>query len=132
MKIKFNARRFTLFTTGMVLTAAGALAQETPTIGFDRPATHFTRSLPIGNGRLGAMVFGGTDVERIVLNVSGVRSGKYQPGFWLRPRSPSHGRLSQPAITSGMKTRTSGWPSTFTCCWCVSVRLHERPVVSGG
>ncbi len=42
---------------------------------FRTPARHFTESLPLGNGRLGAMVFGGVPVERIVLNESSMWSG---------------------------------------------------------
>ena len=37
-------------------------------IFFNKPAEHFTESLPIGNGRLGAMIFGETDKETIILN----------------------------------------------------------------
>jgi alpha-L-fucosidase 2 len=47
-------------------------------IWFDAPATHFTESSPIGNGRLGAMVFGGTAEERLVLNETGMWSGSPQ------------------------------------------------------
>lgn len=42
---------------------------------FDKPASGFHESLPLGNGRIGAMVFGGVDEERIVLNESSVWSG---------------------------------------------------------
>ena len=35
---------------------------------YDAPASRWTEALPIGNGRLGAMVFGGVDVERLQLN----------------------------------------------------------------
>jgi alpha-L-fucosidase 2 len=45
---------------------------------FDTPATKFTQSLPLGNGRLGAMVFGGVAQERIVLNESSLWSGSPQ------------------------------------------------------
>ena len=45
---------------------------------FDTPATRFTQSLPLGNGRLGAMVFGGVAQERIVLNESSLWSGSPQ------------------------------------------------------
>ncbi|MFT3781365.1 MAG: glycoside hydrolase N-terminal domain-containing protein [Nibricoccus sp.] len=45
------------------------------TVVFDAPATHFTESCPVGNGRLGAMVFGGTKEERLVLNENGMWSG---------------------------------------------------------
>ncbi len=55
-----------------------ASAQEKSVLWFDQPATHFTRSLPLGNGRIGAMVFGGVEAERIVLNESSVWSGSRQ------------------------------------------------------
>src|SRR5271170_6294993 len=48
------------------------------TIWFDKPAKDFTESSPMGNGRLGAMMFGGVDEERIVLNESSVWSGSRQ------------------------------------------------------
>jgi len=48
------------------------------TIWFDTPAKNFTESVPLGNGRLGAMMFGGVNDERIVLNESSVWSGSRQ------------------------------------------------------
>src|SRR5277367_4176045 len=54
-----------------------SLPSET-TIWFDAPATNFTESSPMGNGRLAAMMFGGVDEERIVLNESSVWSGSRQ------------------------------------------------------
>ncbi|MCE5324965.1 MAG: glycoside hydrolase family 95 protein [Planctomycetaceae bacterium] len=42
---------------------------------YTQPATTFTQALPLGNGRLGAMIFGGVGQERIVLNESSVWSG---------------------------------------------------------
>jgi len=47
---------------------------------FDRPATAFTQALPLGNGRLGALVFGRTDTERIALNEITLWSGGPQDG----------------------------------------------------
>ncbi len=44
-------------------------------IWFDRPADRWLQALPVGNGRLGAMVFGGTSRERIHLTESTVWSG---------------------------------------------------------
>jgi len=35
---------------------------------YDKPAAKWTEALPVGNGRLGAMVFGGTENERIQFN----------------------------------------------------------------
>lgn len=71
----------------IVLVTVGAFSAEeqrpaqppsVSTIWFEQPATHFTRSLPLGNGRMGAMVFGGVDAERIVLNESSMWSGSPQ------------------------------------------------------
>lgn len=46
------------------------------TIWFTRPATNWEReALPIGNGRLGAMIFGGTARERIQLNEDSLWAG---------------------------------------------------------
>jgi alpha-L-fucosidase 2 len=42
---------------------------------FSEPARGFPQALPLGNGRLGAMVFGGVAEERIVLNESSLWSG---------------------------------------------------------
>src|SRR5579859_5506911 len=74
-----------LFALALVcLTATRALAASDPNISsenviwFDAPATNFTSSSPMGNGRLGAMMFGGVDDERIVLNESSVWSGSTQ------------------------------------------------------
>ncbi len=47
-------------------------------VWFDKPARHFTESSPIGNGRLGAMLFGAVDEEVVVLNESGMWSGSPQ------------------------------------------------------
>ncbi len=47
---------------------------------YSRPAAEWTEALPLGNGRLGAMVFGGTQQERIALNESTVwTGGPYDP-----------------------------------------------------
>jgi alpha-L-fucosidase 2 len=56
---------------------ASSLTPET-LIRFDTPAANFTESTPLGNGRLGAMMFGGVDQERIVLNENSVWSGSRQ------------------------------------------------------
>ena len=42
---------------------------------FSEPAKAFHQALPLGNGRIGAMVFGGVAEERIVLNESSLWSG---------------------------------------------------------
>src|ERR1700741_1924072 len=56
---------------------ASSVAPET-CIRFDAATANFTESTPLGNGRLGAMMFGGVDEERIVLNENSVWSGSRQ------------------------------------------------------
>ncbi|MEO0055421.1 MAG: hypothetical protein RLZZ50_1368, partial [Verrucomicrobiota bacterium] len=47
----------------------------TSVLRHDRPAAAWVEALPLGNGRLGAMVFGGTAHERIALNEATLWSG---------------------------------------------------------
>ncbi|MBC8372940.1 MAG: glycoside hydrolase N-terminal domain-containing protein, partial [Planctomycetes bacterium] len=42
---------------------------------YDRPAANWFAALPIGSGRLGAMVFGATENERIQFNEQTLWSG---------------------------------------------------------
>jgi alpha-L-fucosidase 2 len=42
------------------------------TLRYRRPAQDFSQALPIGNGRLGAMVYGGVPRDRLSLNHSGL------------------------------------------------------------
>lgn len=47
---------------------------------YEAPAENWNEAMPIGNGRLGAMVFGGTSTERIQLNEESIwtRQGSYE------------------------------------------------------
>src|SRR6476660_9028641 len=69
-----------VFFAACLSLAAVPLSSVTPetAIWMDAPAKNFTESSPMGNGRLGAMMFGGVDVECIVLNESSVWSGSRQ------------------------------------------------------
>ena len=59
---------------------------------YDAPATDWEReALPIGNGRIGAMVFGGVAVERVqfteeTLWTGGPGHAGYDHGDWREPR----------------------------------------------
>ena len=55
-----------------------AMAQEQApmVLQYDKPATYFEESLPIGNGKLGALVYGGTDDNIIYLNDITLWTGK--------------------------------------------------------
>ena len=62
----------------LLLTAASAFADDTTRLWYTRPATEWNQALPVGNGRLGAMVFGGVQEERIQLNEDTVWAGEYR------------------------------------------------------
>jgi alpha-L-fucosidase 2 len=61
--------------------AAGHSAAGDLRLWYDKPAgTDWLHALPVGNGRLGAMVFGNTDTERLQLNEDTLWSGgPYDP-----------------------------------------------------
>ena len=64
-----------------LLLVPGAWAQQHPsplTLWYRRPAKEWTEALPLGNGRLGCMVFGSVPVERIQLNEQSLWSGSPQ------------------------------------------------------
>ena len=62
----------TLLTVGSFLTVCSA---EKHLLWYDQPATKWLYALPIGNSHLGAMIYGGTDVEEIQLNEETFWSG---------------------------------------------------------
>lgn len=49
------------------------------TMWYNRPAGKWMEALPVGNGRLGAMVYGGVQTERLALNESTMWSGEEDP-----------------------------------------------------
>ena len=67
--------RVLLVGFAVALWVGAALARE---VVFDEAGEQFTSSVPLGNGRLGAMLFGGVDEEVIVLNENGMWSGSPQ------------------------------------------------------
>jgi hypothetical protein len=48
---------------------------NTNILWYNKPADQWNEALPIGNGRLGGMVFGKTDYERVQLNEKSMWSG---------------------------------------------------------
>ena len=53
-----------------------ATAQSTTKLWYDKPATYFEESLVLGNGKMGASVFGGVESDQIYLNDSTLWSGE--------------------------------------------------------
>ena len=69
----------------LALTAPVAVAAQDTSLWYAQPATKWLEALPIGNGRLGGMIFGGTTNERVQFNEqtlwlgSDTEMGSYQP-----------------------------------------------------
>ncbi len=61
----------------------GASAQEPLRLWYEQPAAHWNEALPIGNGRLGAMIFGEPRQERIQFNENTLASD--EPGYRTLP-----------------------------------------------
>ena len=58
----------------LLLLAFAAQAQNLK-LWYSKPAQHWTEALPLGNSRLGVMVFGGTSREELQLNEETFWSG---------------------------------------------------------
>jgi len=70
-------------------TAAGGDGESHDlTLWYRNPADRWTDALPVGNGRLGAMIFGGVASERIALNEDTLWSGA--PRDWNNPGAKDH------------------------------------------
>ena len=57
--------------------------QDAEKLYYTKPSRRWTEALPLGNGALGAMVFGTTDTEKLSLNLDTLWSGKphYEDNF---------------------------------------------------
>lgn len=76
MKIHPLLLTFVLLTS---TAAAGEPAGADLTLWYRQPAAKWEEALPLGNGRLGAMVFGGVAKERIQLNEHSIWAGPPYP-----------------------------------------------------
>ena len=77
-----NKLPFVLFCFALQLSA------DPNSLWYTRPATQWTEALPVGNGRLGAMVFGGIAKERIQFNESSIWTG--EPHEYQHPGAAAH------------------------------------------
>ncbi len=72
--------RIKIIASGLVLSISvfQGNAQQKLKLQYDKPATNWKEALPLGNGRLGAMVFGNPQKEELQLNEETVWAG--EPG----------------------------------------------------
>jgi alpha-L-fucosidase 2 len=67
--------------------AMTAQAQQPHELWYDKPASYFEDALPIGNGRMGAMVYGGVGLDRLSLNEATLWAG-YPVDPAMNPNAP--------------------------------------------
>jgi len=61
------------------VTAQAEVPSPTTTLWYGQPADRWVKALPVGNGRLGCMIFGGVETERLQLNEDSLWSGGPRP-----------------------------------------------------
>ena len=86
-KAHFESRTALVLVSITVLSIAAA-AQSELKLTYDKPAAKWTEALPLGNGRVGAMVFGGTEDERLQINESTLWGGG--PQSYVNPEAYAH------------------------------------------
>jgi alpha-L-fucosidase 2 len=76
-----NRRLRVAIVVGLTACARAEIAAAQPlTLWYERPAAQWVEALPVGNGRLGAMVYGGIEHERLQLNEDTLwAGGPYDP-----------------------------------------------------
>jgi alpha-L-fucosidase 2 len=52
----------------LLVMSLAAIAQQPMVLQYDRPARYFEESLPIGNGKIGALLYGGANTDSLYLN----------------------------------------------------------------
>ncbi|HEY0723958.1 MAG TPA: glycoside hydrolase family 95 protein, partial [Pyrinomonadaceae bacterium] len=77
-----NRREFFLASgvAAASVSLVNAIPDESLVLWYDTPAGEWTEALPVGNGRLGAMIFGGLGIEQLQLNEDTLYAGSpYDP-----------------------------------------------------
>lgn len=74
-RVRFELRIGLILVAATALNVAARAADSEPKLTYDKPAAKWTEALPLGNGRIGAMVFGGTEDERLQINESTLWGG---------------------------------------------------------
>ncbi len=77
--ISVNVLRIIVLTGSAILQALAQAASPPLELWYENPAEEWEEALPVGNGRMGAMVFGRTDLERIQINEDSMWSGPENP-----------------------------------------------------
>ena len=97
----------TVFFSAVVMSAAVAVNGGRYMLEYASPAATWTEALPIGNGRLGAMVFCGSGAERLQLNEDTLWDGR--PDYMLQPKLKSLIPEVRKMILAGREKEAVTW-----------------------
>ena len=92
----------------LCIISLSVMATEPMTMEYDTPAQVWNEALPIGNGRLGGMVFGGPSLERIQLNEDTFWAGG-PTGDSLAPHAKEHVDELRNMILAGRSAEIAQW-----------------------
>lgn len=111
--------RISVVSAVALLSAEQTVAQEKVRLWYDEPASKWTDALPLGNGRLGAMVFGTVAKEHLQLNEESLWAGEptdvYPEGFAENLRQ-LQGLVLEGRIAEAQKlglAKLTGSPTSF-------------------
>src|SRR3982751_5737067 len=76
-------RKMKFIFTAIWLLFVNAISSQGLKLWYSKPAVKWTEALPLGNGRIGAMVFGGIEQDRIQFNEETLWTGA--PRNYNRP-----------------------------------------------
>ena len=83
-----------------LLMTISAYSQQSSVMMYDKPAAYFEDALPIGNGRIGGMVYGGISKDRISLNEATLWAG-YPVDANMNPDAKKYLPLVRSALFAG-------------------------------
>jgi len=86
--MSFGAKLALVVVAATALSVAARASESDFNLTYDKPAAKWTEALPVGNGRIGAMVFGGTEDERLQINESTLWGGG--PHNYTNPEAFNH------------------------------------------
>ncbi len=96
---------------------------ESMRLWYRQPADEWVEALPVGNGRMGAMVFGGVDRERIQLNEESLWGG--QPIDDNNPDALAHLDEVRTLIFEGQSTKATDVAERHLTATPASVRSYQ-------
>ena len=113
--------------TSLIIASTAAASAESPlndmTLWYRQPGVKWLEAMPLGNGLMGAMVFGGVRQERIALNESSFWSGR--PHDYNDPQAIQYFPKIRSLVFAGKFRKPKKWP-TSTSMVCPPRNRHTN------